>query len=227
MAYRLIGEYPIQLQLPSLNQIFMLCAILSLAVGNITAIVQSDVKRLLAYSTIAHIGFIFLGLLAAPKVGYAPALYYMIVYIFVEIAAFGVLLFLSSKTVDVQNLEDLKGLAKRYPWIAFIMLLVAFSLAGVPPTVGFYAKFMILNALINAGFTWLAALAVVFSIIGAFYYLKLVRVMYFEESSSLLSPVVGKYDFKIALSLNGLGILLLGVLPAPLFTWCQIVFLKP
>lgn len=224
MAYRLLHEV-----LPSLavawSQFFIVIAILSLAIGNIVAIAQSNLKRLLAYSAIAHIGFLFLALLAAPQVGYAPAMYYTVVYAFVAAAAFGVILLLSHQEFEAEKLSDLKGLASRSPWIAFLMLLVAFSLAGVPPTVGFYAKFMVLSALVDGGYTWLAVLAVVFSIIGAFYYLKLVRIMYFEVPEDHY-PVEGGMDLKIALSLNGLAVLALGIFPAPLFMLCQRVFLN-
>lgn len=224
MAYRLLND-----MMPAFNatwgQFFIVMAILSLAIGNIVAIAQTNVKRLLAYSTISHVGFLFLGLLAAPQIGYAPALYYILIYALVTACAFGILLFLSYQTFEAQTFEDLKGLGSRSPWLAFMMLLVAFSLAGVPPTAGFYAKFLILNSLVDINLTWLAAVAVVFSIIGAFYYLKLVRAIYFE-SPEVPYAVGGKTDFKILLSLNGLAILLLGIFPAPLFTFCQHLFWK-
>jgi NADH-quinone oxidoreductase subunit N len=223
MAYRLLHD-----GLPGLSfewsHILMVLAILSMAIGNIVAIAQTNLKRLLAYSTIAHVGFLFLGLLVAPIVGYTAALYYIVVYALVVAVAFGVLLYISNQEFDAQTFDDIKGLGARHPWIAFLMLLVAFSLAGVPPTVGFYAKFMILSALVNGGMVWLAALAVVFSIIGAFYYLKIVRAMYFEAPNDIY-PVADQKDFATVLSINGLGILLLGIFPAPLFMMCQKMFL--
>ncbi|MGE3318594.1 MAG: NADH-quinone oxidoreductase subunit NuoN [Candidatus Berkiella sp.] len=221
MAYRLLHD-----GMPSFSeqwtQILLVLAVLSLAVGNIVAIAQTNVKRLLAYSTIAHVGFLFLGLLVAPIVGYGPAMYYIVVYAVTAAAGFGVLIMLS-QGYEAENLDDLKGLASKNPWLAFMMLLVAFSLAGVPPTVGFYAKFMVLNALVDSGMTWLAALAVFFSIIGAFYYLKIVRVMYFEQPVNT-GIAVASVDMRILLSVNGLAILGFGLFPAPLFMACQNVF---
>ncbi len=205
-------------------QILVVIALMSLAIGNIGAIMQTNIKRLLAYSTIAHVGFLFLGLLAAPSVGYAPALYYIIVYAIVTLVAFGIIIYLSVEGYESDNISDFKGLSERSPWLAFLMLLVMFSLAGVPPTVGFYAKFMVLSALVDANLTWLAAVAVIFSIIGAYYYLRIIRAMYFEapQASFAIQP---KPEMYVALSLNGLAILALGILPAPLFMFCQKVFL--
>lgn len=222
MAYRLLHD-----TLPSLDeswsQLFVFIALASLAIGNIVAISQSNIKRLLAYSTIAHVGFLFLALLVAPEVGYTNAMYYIIVYTFVAMAGFGVVIFLSHQGFEADKLSDLKGLAQRSPWLAFMMLLVAFSLAGVPPTVGFYAKFMVLSALVDGGFTWLAATAVVFSIIGAYYYLKIVRMMYFEDPET--PYLVGATtDLRVAISINGLAVLALGIFPAPLYVACQSVF---
>lgn len=219
MVYRLLHD-----ALPSMGpqwgQAFMVIAILSLAIGNIVAIAQTNVKRLLAYSTIAHVGFLFLALLVAPQAGYASALYYILAYALVAVAGFGVLLLLSQQGFEAENLADLKGLGQRSPWLAFIMLLVAFSLAGVPPTIGFYAKFMVLSALVDMNLTWLAAFAVVFSIIGAYYYLKIVRVMYFDKPEVPFA-MSGALDARIALSLNGLAVLGLGLFPAPFFMLCQ------
>ncbi len=221
MAYRILHD-----MIPSFSaewtQVLMVLAILSLAIGNIVAIAQTNIKRLFAYSTIAHVGFLFLGILVAPIVGYGPAMYYIVVYALVAAAGFGVLIMLS-QGFEAEQLDDLKGLASKNPWLAFMMLLVAFSLAGVPPTVGFYAKFMVLNALVDAGMAWLAALAVVFSIIGAFYYLKIVRVMYFEQPINTYAPAAS-VDMRITLSVNGLAILGFGLFPAPLFMVCQNVF---
>lgn len=221
MAYRLLHD-----GLPGFSeqwtQILMVLAVFSMAIGNILAIAQTNIKRLFAYSTIAHVGFLFLGMLVAPVVGFGPAMYYIVVYAIVAAAAFGVLIMLS-QGYEAETLDDLKGLASKNPWLAFMMLLVAFSLAGVPPTVGFYAKFMVLNALVDAGMTWLAALAVVFSIIGAYYYLKIVRVMYFEQPSNTNVPAASS-DMRITLSVNGLAILGFGLFPAPLFMVCQNVF---
>jgi len=222
MAYRLLHD-----ALPGAavqwSQVLMVLALLSLAIGNIVALSQTNIKRLLAYSTIAQIGYFLLALLVAPHIGYGAAMYYLVAYTLVFVAAFGIILLLSRQGFDAQKLSDLKGLAQRSPWFAFIMLLVAFSLAGVPPTIGFYAKFIVLSALVDAGYTWLAATAVVFSIIGAFYYLKIIRVMYFEPAE-LPYPVTGPLDFRWVLSLNGIAILALGMFPASLYMICQGAF---
>ncbi|MBS0289329.1 MAG: NADH-quinone oxidoreductase subunit NuoN [Proteobacteria bacterium] len=219
MAYRLLHD-----MLPALatqwSHFFIVIAVFSIALGNIAALVQTNFKRLLAYSTIAHVGFLFLALLVAPQVGYAPAMYYIVVYTLVTACAFGIILYLSHQSYESDKLSDLNGLASRSPFLAFIMLLVAFSLTGVPPTVGFYAKFVVLSALVDAGYTWLAALAVFFSVIGAYYYLKIVRAMYFDKPETT-HPINGKADLRIALSVNGLAILGFGILPAPLYMICQ------
>ncbi len=223
MVYRLLNDGLLGLA-TEWGQFFIVMALLSLALGNIVAIAQTNIKRLLAYSTIAHIGFLLLALLAAPTQSFAPAMYYVIVYAIMSACAFGVLILLSAKGIELEKLDDLKGLCQRSPWIAFLMLLVMFSLAGVPPTVGFYAKFMVLKALVDMQLVWLAAVGVIFSIIGAFYYLRVVWYMYFEKAD-LPNAVGGASDMRAVLSIHGLAILGLGILPAPLFTICQQVFM--
>ncbi|MBS0288037.1 MAG: NADH-quinone oxidoreductase subunit NuoN [Proteobacteria bacterium] len=219
MAYRLLHDtFPAFLD--TWSQFLMVIAVLSIALGNIVAISQTNIKRLFAYSTIAHVGFLFLALMVAKDIGYAPAMYYIITYALVAACAFGILIFLSQQDVDCEKLSDLKGLASRSPFLAFLMLLVAFSLAGVPPTVGFYAKFLVLSSLVDAGYTWLAAFVVLFSVIGAYYYLKIVRVMYFD-TPEVPYPVRGTLDMRIALSVNGIAILGLGLIPGPLYVICQ------
>ena len=194
-----------------------------MAIGNIVAIAQRNIKRMLAYSTIAHVGFLLLALLAAPTQTFAAAMYYIVVYAIMSAMAFGVIILLGSKEIEIENLEDLKGLCQRSPWIAFLMLLVMFSLAGVPPTVGFYAKFVVLKSLVDMQLVWLAAVAVLFSVIGAFYYLRVVWFMYFEAPETH-KPVTGAADMRAVLSIHGLAILMLGIVPAPLFTICEQVF---
>ncbi len=219
MAYRLLHD-----TLPSLawqwSQFFIVIAVISIALGNIAAIVQTNIKRLLAYSTIAHVGFVFLALLVAPQIGYGAAMYYIVAYALVAACGFGVILYLSHQDYESDKLSDLKGLAQRSPFLAFIMLLVAFSLTGVPPTIGFYAKFVVLSALVDTGYTWLAAFVMFFSVIGAYYYLKIVRTMYFD-APEVTYPVKGSVDMRVALAVNGLAILGLGIIPAPLFVICQ------
>lgn len=222
MAFRLLHD-----GLPALSQswgmILTVLAILSLALGNFAAIAQTNIKRMLAYSTIAHVGFILFGFIVAPEMGYTAALYYTVAYAFMAACAFGVIILLSAKGEERDALNDLKGLSHRSPWLAFIMLMVMFSLAGVPPTLGFYAKFVVLKALVDAGYIWLAITGVVFAIIGAFYYLRIVWLMYFEKSE-IPNAVGGAFDMKAVLSINGLLILGLGILPAPLFVVCQQAF---
>ncbi|HUK05913.1 MAG TPA: proton-conducting transporter membrane subunit, partial [Burkholderiales bacterium] len=144
---------------------------------------------------------------------------YTVVYVLTSVGSFGMLLFLSQKGYECENLEDLRGLNRRNPWYAFVMLLLMFSLAGVPPTVGFYAKLSVLSAAVNADQVWLAVVAVVFSLIGAFYYLRVVKLMYFDEPVDA-SPAPGHPEMRLLLSLNGLALLVLGILPEPLMSLC-------
>jgi len=211
------------------QQMLVIAAVLSMAIGNLAAIAQSNLKRMLAYSTIAHMGFMLLGLLSGVVGGnwlygadaYAAAMFYVVVYVAMSAGAFGMLLLLSSKGFECEQLEDLKGLNRRSPWTACIMMVLMFSLAGVPPTAGFYAKLAVLSATVNAGQVWLAVVAVVFSLIGAFYYLRIVKLMYFDEPKHL-APVSGDAGFRFLLSANGMALLVFGILPQPLMTICFI-----
>lgn len=218
-AYRILAEAAPGLA-SEWGHFLTVLAVLSLAFGNIVAIAQSNIKRMLAYSTIAHVGFILLGFLAGPESGYNAAMFYTIVYAIVAACAFGMIILLSYKGFEAENIADFKGLGQRSPWVAFLMLLTLFSFTGVPPTVGFYAKFMVLSALVNADMVWLAAVAVFFSIIGAFYYLRVIKVMYFDiiENPTKISVAM---DMRLILSLNGMAVLLLGIFPGPLFMMCQ------
>ena len=209
------------------QQMLALLALLSMAIGNITAIAQSNLKRMLAYSTIAHMGFMLLGLLSGVVEGnrlnapdaYSSALFYMIVYVLMSLGAFGVLIYFSRAGFECENLEDVKGLNRTHPWYAFLMLLLMFSLAGIPPTAGFYAKLAVLSAAVNAGQIWLAVAAVILSLIGAFYYLRVVKLMYFDDPKEPARPV-GSTGFRIALSVNGVSLLILGILPQSLMAIC-------
>jgi NADH-quinone oxidoreductase subunit N len=203
----------------------MILAVLSLAIGNLTAIVQSNFKRMLAYSTISHMGFVFLGLAAgvtgASAGGYGASLFYMIIYVLTTLGTFGMILVLSRQGFECEEIEDLKGLNRRSPWRALILLLLMFSLAGIPPLVGFYAKLVVLEALIQQGQVAIAVVAVIFSLIGAFYYLRVVKVMYFDdpaEDAGAVSPV--PCGVRGVMSLNGLLIILLGILPGGLMAAC-------
>jgi NADH-quinone oxidoreductase subunit N len=224
MAYRLLAS-----GLGDLSQHWQLMlavlAVLSLAIGNLVAIVQSNLKRLLAYSTISHMGYLLLGLVNAGPEGYAAALFYAISYALMSTAAFGVILALARAGFECEEIDDLKGLNQRSPWAAFLMMLVMFSLAGVPPLFGFFAKLLVLQAAIHAGMMWLALVGAVFAIIGLYYYLRVVKVMYFDK------PVDGTeirlqsdVSVRLVLSLNVLALLVLGIGWGPLFGWCQRVF---
>jgi len=192
---------------PHWQQMLVIMAILSLATGNIIAIAQTNIKRMLAYSTIAHMGFFLLGMLAAGPNGYASAMFYMLVYVVMSLGAFGMVILLSRQGFESENLDDLKGLNQRSPWFAFLMLLLMFSMAGVPPTIGFYAKLLVLQAVIDAGFLWLAAVAVLFSVIGAFYYLRVVKLMYFDKPLDD-TPIDASVDMQALLSINAMALLL-------------------
>ncbi len=199
----------------------ILLAVLSMAVGNIVAIAQTNIKRMLAYSTIAHVGFILLGILAGNDDGRGAAMFYAITYALTAVGGFGLLAILSRKGVEAENLHDLKGLNERSPWLAGMMLLILFSMAGVPPLVGFFAKLFVLDALVKADLVWLAVVAVAFSVIGAFYYLRVVKVIYFDKPITQ-APVTGGLDARIALSVNGLAVLYFGLFPAALLTACRL-----
>jgi NADH-quinone oxidoreductase subunit N len=195
-------------------------SVLSMAIGSIVAIAQSNFKRLLAYSTIGHVGFILLGILSGTSTGYQAAMFYTLTYVITAAAGFGLILLLARKGFESERLDDFKGLNERSPWFAAMMLTVMFSMAGVPPFVGFFAKLYVLRAVIDAGLTWLAVTAVVFSIISAFYYLRVVKLMYFDRAPANARNVQAEFDLRWLLSGNGLAILLLGVLPGPLLALC-------
>lgn len=218
MAIRLLAEALGGLQVDWSGMLIVL-AILSLALGNIVAIAQTNLKRLLAYSTISHVGFLLLGLLAGTGEGYSAAMFYTITYAIMALAGFGMIVLLSRAGFEAENLDDFKGLNQRHPWFAGMMLLVMFSMAGVPPTVGFYAKLVVLQAVISVDLTWLALVAVFFSIIGAFYYLRVVKVMYFDAPEDS-RPLVAATDLQVTLSINALAVLILGIFPGGLMALC-------
>jgi NADH-quinone oxidoreductase subunit N len=200
----------------------IILAIASMALGNISAIAQTNLKRMFAYSTITHMGFLLLGLLSGSIEGYGASMFYVVVYALMSLGAFGMIILLSREDgFEADTLNDFKGLSRRSPWLAFLMLLLMFSLAGVPPTVGFYAKFAVLNAVVQAGHIWLAVVAVLFSLIGAFYYLRIVKLMYFDAPESHAPITVGQ-DTALLMSVNGLGVLLLGLLPSTLMSICAV-----
>ena len=198
----------------------ILMAIASLAIGNIAAIAQTNLKRMLAYSSISHMGFLLLGILSASNDGYASAMFYVVVYVMLNLGTFGMILLLSRAGFEAENLDDFRGLNQRSPWYAFVMLLLMFSMAGVPPAVGFYAKLSVLSAVIEAGYLWLAVVAVLFSLIGAFYYLRVVKLMYFDEPLDR-SPIAPRAGMRWLLSMNGIAMLALGILPGGLMAVCE------
>ena len=201
------------------QQMLAVMAVLSLIVGNITAIAQTNIKRMLAYSTISHMGFLLIGILAGGLNGYASSMFYVVVYVLMNLGTFGMIMLLSRNGFEADNIDDFKGLNQRSPWHAFLMLLLMFSMAGVPPTVGFYAKFAILQAIVEAGHLWLAVIAVVLSLIGAFYYLRIIKLMYFDAPTDD-APIAPRADARVLMSINGIAVLAFGIFPQPLMTLC-------
>jgi len=205
------------------QQMLALLAVFSIVLGNLAAIAQSNIKRMLAYSTISHMGFILLGFLPGTPDGYGAGMYYVIVYSIMSAAAFGMVILLSARGVEAENLDDFKGLNQRNSWYAAIMAMVMFSMAGVPVFVGFFAKWLVIKAALESGMIWLAITAVIFSVVGSFYYLRVVKLMYFDEpltESRIDAPV----DFRAAISLNGIMILGLGIFSSSLIAVCMSSF---
>ncbi len=206
------------------GMLIVLC-VLSVTLGHIVAIAQTNLKRMLAYSTIANMGYVLMGFLAADVTGYSAAMFYMVAYVLTSLASFGMILLLSRTGFEADRLEDLKGLNQRSPWWAFVMLLVMFSLAGMPPTIGFYAKLLVLQAAVKSGFVWLAVIGVVAALIGAFYYLRIVKLMYFDEPTDR-APIEARGDTRFLLSANGLSLLFFGILPQPLMGLCAVALVQ-
>ncbi len=218
LAYRLLAEGLSGL-MPGWQDMLIFLAVLSMAIGNLVAIAQTNLKRMLAYSTISHVGFILLGILAGTAEGYEAALYYTIAYVIMSLGGFGMIILLSRRGYEADSLEDFRGLNARSPWFAAIMLMLMFSMAGVPPFIGFWAKLAVIQAVLHVGYVWLAVAAVLFSVVGAFYYLRVVKLMYFDEPRDS-ARLEGSGAFKAILSLNGLAVLVLGVFPGLLLALC-------
>ena len=210
------------------HSMLLLLGVLSILLGNLTAIAQTNIKRMLAYSTISHMGFILLGFACAygaeNTLPYTSALFYTISYLFMSLAAFGVLLALSNQEHECTNLVDLQGLSRTHPWLAFLMLCTMFSLAGIPPMLGFFAKFFVIEQLVGRGFITLAVFAVLMSVVGAFYYLRVVKVMYFDQPELDKTKADFCLDGKILLTLNSLLLIVLGVSANGLINWCSMLF---
>jgi NADH-quinone oxidoreductase subunit N len=202
------------------SQMLAALAILTLIVGNVVAIVQTNLKRMLAYSTIANVGFIVLGFVAGTPEGYSAALFYTLVYVLTALGAFGVILLASRKGFEADRLDDYKGLHQRDPLLALVMMMLMFSLAGVPIFAGFWAKVRIFQVLWESNHLWLVVLAAAMSVVGVFYYLRVIKLMYFDPPPAALPPTARSGGVRLALGLNALAVLALGVLPGPLLDLC-------
>ena len=217
---------------PDWQNMLIILAVLSMAIGNLAAIAQTNLKRMLAYSAISHMGFMLLGIVTGVvSVGgqlmlnpfaYSSSMFYVIAYVMMTTGAFGMILLMSRAGFEADNIDDFKGLNKRSPWFAGVMLMLMFSMAGIPFFVGFFAKFSVLQSVVAAGYMWLAIVAVLFSLIGAFYYLRVVKVMYFDAPSEE-SPLLAGMDMRVLVSLNGLAVALFGVFPDYLMFLCNTV----
>ena len=210
----------------------MIMAVLSIALGNLAAIAQTNLKRMLAYSTISHMGYMLLGLISGVAAGdrhfalnaYSSAMYYTVSYVMMSLGTFGMILLLSRPGFEAENLDDFKGLNQRSPWFAAMMGMLMFSMAGVPFFIGFFAKFSVLLAVVDTGHVWLAVVAVFFSLIGAFYYLRVVKLMYFDAAADN-APIVASFDMRLLLSANGLAVALFGLFPQVLMSLCSFTLL--
>ena len=220
LAFRLLAEGLGAVHATGWQDMITMVAVLSIIVGNVVAIAQTNIKRMLAYSTISHVGFILLGILAGTSQGYAAALYYTITYVIMSVGGFGMIILLSRKGFEADSLEDFKGLNARSPWFAAVMLMLMFSMAGVPPFVGFWAKLAVIQAVLDIGSLWLAILAVALSVVGAYYYLRVVKLMYFDEPTDKAALQGGGGAMRFVLSLNGLAVLALGLYPGLLLALC-------
>lgn len=197
----------------------IILSILSMGIGNIVAIAQTNIKRMLAYSTISHIGFLLLGILAGTKGGNTASMFYVITYAIMSLGGFGMIMLLSRAGFEAENLDDFRGLNERSPWYAAMMGILMLSMAGIPPLVGFYGKFAVLQAVVNSGLIWLAIVAVMFSVIGAYYYLRVIKLMYFDEPKDL-APIDSSMDIRIGVSINAVLVMALGIYPTALMQMC-------
>jgi NADH-quinone oxidoreductase subunit N len=202
------------------SQMLVVISVLSMAVGSIVAIAQTNIKRMLAYSTISHMGYVLLGILSGSSQGYQAAMFYMISYVLVAAGAFGMVLLLARQGFEADKIADFKGLNARSPWFAGMMAMLMFSLAGVPPFIGFWAKLGVIQAVLGAGYTWLAVVAVLFSVVSAYFYLRTVKVMYFDEPEDT-TVIGGSALVRTVLSANVLLAIALGIAPGALIALCQ------
>jgi NADH-quinone oxidoreductase subunit N len=213
----------------------MLLAVLSIAIGNLAAIAQTNLKRMLAYSGISHMGFMLLALMSGVVAGqpdpfgtlnaYSSALYYTVAYVMMSLGSFGMILLLSRAGHEAETLDDFKGLNKRSPWFAAMMMIIMFSMAGIPFFIGFFAKFSVLLAAVKSGYVSVAVFAVMFSLIGAFYYLRVVKLMYFDQPTDT-APIDAPLDMRVLLSANGLAVALFGLFPDSIMMLCTTTLLR-
>ncbi|RUQ90010.1 NADH-quinone oxidoreductase subunit NuoN [Legionella septentrionalis] len=224
MAFRLLTLGLVDLS-AQWQQLILIMSLFSVGIGNLLAIAQPNIKRMLAYSAISHVGYALFGILAATAEGYAAALYYVLVYVLMSAAAFGMIILMSRSGLEIEQIDDLKGINKRNPWLAFMMMVVMFSMAGVPPTVGFFTKLLVLKALVDVHLTWVATLGLVFAVIGAFYYLRIVKVMYFDDAQNP-APITVSAATKAVFSVNCLALLYFGIFPGALIAACVNAFAR-
>jgi NADH-quinone oxidoreductase subunit N len=219
LAYRLLAEGLGGLHDPGWRDMLIVISVLSIVLGNVVAIAQTNLKRMLAYSTISHVGFILLGILAGTTEGYRASMFYTLSYVIMAVGSFGMILLLSRSGFEADRLEDFKGLNRKSPWFAAIMMMLMFSTAGVPPFIGFWAKLAVIGAVLDVGLAWLAAVAVVLSVVAAFYYLRVVKLMYFDDPTDSHAIEAGG-TLRAVLSANGVAVLVLGVFPSSLIDLC-------
>jgi NADH-quinone oxidoreductase subunit N len=215
-----LGDVEVQWQ-----GMLVVLSLLSVTLGHVVAIAQTNIKRMLAYSTIANMGYVLMGFLGADVTGYSAAMFYILSYVMTSLVSFGIVLLLSRSGFEADRIDDLKGLNARSPWWAFVMLLAMFSLAGLPPTIGFYAKLLVLQSAVKAGYLWLAVIGVLAALVGAFYYLRIVKLMYFDEPVDQV-PIQARWDARVLLSTNGLALLLFGILPQQLMGLCAVALVQ-
>jgi NADH-quinone oxidoreductase subunit N len=226
IAFRMLAEGMVAVA-NDWQQMLLVLSVLSMAIGNFVAIAQTNLKRMLAYSAIAQVGFVLLGMLSGVVGGdvngmagpWSASMFYLVTYVLTTLGTFGVMMMIARAGHEAEEIDDLKGLGKRSPGLAFVMLILMFSLTGIPPTVGFYAKLAVLQSVVDAGMVWLAITAVLLSLIGAFYYLRIVKTIYFDEPSdtALIAPST---EARTVMAINGALVLLLGILPGPLMALC-------
>ncbi|MFL6617639.1 MAG: NADH-quinone oxidoreductase subunit NuoN [Povalibacter sp.] len=218
LAIRVLAE-GLDAMVASWQGMLIALAVLSMIIGNVVAIAQTNLKRMLAYSAISHVGFILLGILAGTSAGYRASLFYTMAYVIMTIGSFGMILLLSREGFEADQIDDFKGLNRKSPWFAAVMMMLMFSTAGVPPFIGFWAKLAVLGAVIDINLSWLAAVAVLLSVVGAFYYLRVIKVMYFDEPADAVVVDAGG-TLRALLTANGLAVLVLGIFPGALIELC-------